>query len=256
MLDLWDILDADGSCSLTDNSTSYKIRVRVSTQRVDADLIQQDFKALGFDINIPKPKTTYSEIDGRMVAQTTRTFETKSHLGSLFAALGAMCGSKTNQKSPPVPDFIINGSKLVKREFIAALFSGDGGATTGISSFTRLRMHKVSYYADSMINFLNNVAEILRNNFNITSKVKNDNTTISLQIDVEEENILRFLTDVGYRYCIRKQFDADKVSEYLKYKKPLGNKVASFKDFMSYTNKKMICVYGYQLQLNQYHIQK
>lgn len=235
----------DGNLSLTDNATSYKIRLTVSKNNEDIIFIKKDFEKLGLNINIPKVRKNKWEIDNRIFYQETRTFETKSYLGSLFATLGLCEGNKVKKSTPSVPLFIKNGNKLIKREFLGGIFGGDGGCTYINVKNNQdyiwcivLKNHKIEQHINSLVLFNNELKEMLREFDVIVSKIeikkyKNDiNKSVLLKLCNSEKNTLNFLENIGYRYCIEKENKGNLVIEYLRYKQHIKNKIKGFRHFV------------------------
>ena len=166
----------------------------------------------------------------------------KIELLSLFYSLGAPVGKKTDNMVI-IPDWIMNGDKSIQKEFLAALFGGDGyepkfqGRTVkpiviGISKREDLKKNLVEY--------LEQIKSLLTS-FGIISKFKicpgikslrKDGTkTIEGRIWITNSslNIHNFLTSIGYRYCEYKQKISKEVIRYLDWKKSLGKNVYSFR---------------------------
>ena len=65
---------------------------------------------------------------GRVVTHRTFVVSAGGAFASLMMALGMPHGRRTEQEMPEVPAWVIQGSKLVIREWLGGIHGGDGGA--------------------------------------------------------------------------------------------------------------------------------
>ena len=86
-----------------------------------SELFEQDVKFLGFEPRKAKYVTNNGDRYGN-----TYNVNYNGSLAALFIALGMTCGKKTTQPSKEIPHWIMNGSDMVKREFLAGFQGGDG----------------------------------------------------------------------------------------------------------------------------------
>ncbi|MBW2990671.1 AAA family ATPase, partial [Candidatus Woesearchaeota archaeon] len=166
----------------------------------------------------------------------------KIELLSLFYSLGAPVGKKTDN-IVKIPEWILNGEKTIKSEFLAALLGGDGyepkfqgrtikPITIGISKREDLK--------DNLIEYLNQLQQLFKD-LGIETKhricpgyksIRKDKTkTVEGKIWITNsmDNIYNFLTQMGYRYCSYKNKTSIDVIRYLEWKKSLGKDVYRFR---------------------------
>ncbi|MDP7610498.1 MAG: LAGLIDADG family homing endonuclease, partial [Candidatus Woesearchaeota archaeon] len=142
-----------------------------------------------------------------------------------------------------IPQWIMEGDNSIKAEFLAAFLGGDGyepkfqgrtvkPITVGISKREDLKANLIEYLKQ---------IEQLFNDFGIKTKyricpgyksIRKDKTkTVEGRIWITNstENIYKFLTEVGYRYCSYKKNTSKDVIRYLEWKKGLGKYVYKFR---------------------------
>ena len=155
-------------------------------------------------------------------------------LPALLIALGITYGKKTEHDRKPVPDWIVNGSKLVKREFISAFQGGDGckirwnklekKGFNFVCAETSQQINPVN--KDSLLKFMTQCVEIIKefgiDVIHISEKqVSDTRIKIGYKISDKQENLIKYYDSIGYRYCHSKNINTAVVIEYLKYKNEL-----------------------------------
>jgi len=195
--------------------------------------VKKDLKILGFKSSkIMKTKIGHGTLTGRIIKGTSTQFVLWSKPFSFFLQyLGVPKGDKT-ASSYFLPDFVKNGTKFVKREFLRSFFGceGDkpsykrcsfGAITVGQSKIVDLK--------DNMLNFLNDLKVLLKK-FDVDSYIKiRDNKVIrqkdlkkvysfSLFLKSSNKNLYNFFNQIGYAYEDYKIRLSRLASEYLKYK--------------------------------------
>jgi len=131
-----------------------------------------------------------------------------------FALLMERLGMPKGKKSEvpfSVPEWIREAPLWVKRNFLAGLFGADGSAPI-FKRYTplpiHLTQHKRSGLEDSLLGYLKDVADLLRE-FGISSLIYRIETvegSVSYRLVIEgDENIRNFLGRVGYEYDPRKK---------------------------------------------------
>ena len=166
----------------------------------------------------------------------------KLELLSLFYSLGAPVGKKTDN-IVEIPTWIMDGEKSIKIEFLAAFLGGDGyepkfqgrtikPITVGVSKREDIK--------DNLIVYLKQFQQLLRD-LGIETKyricpgyksIRKDKTkTVEGRIWITNsmKNIYKFLTQVGYRYCLYKNRTSKEVIRYLEWKKDLGKYIYTFR---------------------------
>ena len=203
--------------------------VRVPVYFVDehsAILFNEDVERLGFK---------YSEKEGY---GCTYRFEYSGAFPALFIALGCLYGKKSMQSYKSyksLPDWIKNGSDLVKREFLAGFQGGDGSkikfdSTKQVNIYMSPTIKSIkSEYVSNLTNFMNDIVELLQY-FTIETSNANydDRNNVSYCISSTRTNLIKYFEIVGYRYDISKNIDSGIYVEYLKYldKKLQTDKIA------------------------------
>jgi DNA-directed RNA polymerase subunit B' len=205
----------------------------------DSELFQADIRGLGFTAEIAAYNEfeMTSDYDGKDFTHHIWSTGHSGPLAALFMTLGLMYGRKTTQAHSPVPSWVMNGSQLVKREFLAGLCGGDGGSILAKSNAKNARSPMTAYsigigfftqrtltiHHESMMNFLNQVRDLLLE-FEVEVagiNVHNQTETMTdtyLRFSNSGENIVRFMDRIGYRYSSFKTSKSFKVSEYIRYK--------------------------------------
>ncbi|PTD93430.1 hypothetical protein C9439_07650 [archaeon SCG-AAA382B04] len=119
-------LFGDGTLILDD----YKARAVFWTQEKDLKKIREDLNLLGFDPEEPRKKQsngTITQEDGStlQVNGSILSFELRNKpFVSFMKALGVPTGEKTTTQFP-VPDWVMDGPKAVKRAFLSAYFGSE-----------------------------------------------------------------------------------------------------------------------------------
>jgi len=197
----------------------------------DAISFNKDMFTLGFTEN--KICECIDTFESSGTTHHTWNIHKRGCFATLLIALGGVVGRKTEMPANPIPDWIMNGSPLVKREFISGFMGGDGckihissrqynikrGATYDMS---RISQHKIKEYVDSSVSWFNQLKALL-NEFDIkTSEIKTvksyeDKYRIDMEVASTRENLIRYIDIIGYRYATTKYTESLIVTEWLKY---------------------------------------
>jgi len=186
--------------------------------------------------------------NGRKINHTCWNISISSNLTRLLVALGAMVGKKITQESR-VPDFLKYCNLRVKASYLSALFGGDGEALNYVEndSITRKSSRwiisppgfgntKIESLTENLEIYLNEI-KILLLEFGIESRDTKNQTSIDHEkynLDLEDEeketkikrrfyitsnypNILKFVDNIGYKWCKQKQNKMQIVGEYIRY---------------------------------------
>ena len=204
-------------------SSSYNITVSFG-HIYSAELFEQDIEYLGLEKKIP----VFREGGDRFGA----TYNT-SHsggFGCLMIALGMVRGSKTKQEACKIPDWIMNGSDMVKREFLGGYQGGDGSKIkSGRDDQIHIQIGSTSKsieteYVDSLIGMMSDIIKLFRE-FDIeisdvkTEPTKNypTKTTVHYFISSSRTNLIKYFDTINYRYDIYKQTKSGILVEYMRY---------------------------------------
>ena len=172
----------------------------------------------------------------RTLNETIHTTYAVTHNGilpALLLSLGVSFGKKTESYRKEIPNWIINGNKLIKREFLSGFQGGDG---------CKIRWNKMSVgynficaetsqqinpkYLNSLIKFMEQCVEILKD-FDIevsnmkNNKVEENRIKVSFKISDKHSNLIKYYENIGYRYASTKNINSFVIIEYLKYKEYL-----------------------------------
>jgi len=188
----------------------------------------EDVTILGFNKN--KIIECSSTFDG----YTHNCFQViyNNSLASLMLALGLINGKKTIKESK-MPDWIKNGSKLVKREFLSAFQGGDGAKIrysfsnnrkSPIITIPATGKTKNKEHLQSLFDFFTDLKSLFEefdikiNNIDTCPDRKyEDRFTIKLNFNNSRENIINYFERIGYSYDDYKYIESLPVYEYLKY---------------------------------------
>lgn len=166
-------------------------------------------------------------------------------LASLVISLGVYLGKKTEGPTPELPEWIKNGSKLVKREFLSGFQGGDGCKIRYNNLKNRkspnfilntTSQQKCMEHLDSLINRMNLLKDLF-SEFDVKCKevyVKkcdeyNDRYNVYLPFECSRDNIINYFENIGYRYDHHKIKESLPVYEYLKYHKNQVEQVDNLK---------------------------
>ena len=198
----------------------------------DALAFERDVQSMGFAPVQPHytESTATESGTGRQIGYHGWRISRHNAFASLLIALGINPGRKTQVPTAPVPDWIMNGSQLVKREFIAGLFGGDGTkiAWSGIkaaclhtASVTQQRREDIAH---TLIAFYTQVRQLLlefdietREITTIISKHDPTQQAIALAVGGSKENVIQFMEKIGYRYDTRKRRGSEDTVEFMRY---------------------------------------
>jgi acetolactate synthase-1/2/3 large subunit len=190
----------------------------------DLEEIKSDLSKIGFkSCPIDGQEREKEEIGG-----INRRFRFRSkELWCLFEALGAPVGRK-NDIAYLVPEWIMKGSRKVKREFLASLFGSDRHKIKVRSKYhisgPRLSFSKSSDLRKNAESFAHQIISMLAE-FNVRAELSVEGKRLAgkysyynrFEIAVCDEisNVRNFLKNVGYVYCLEKEEMAAYALEYL-----------------------------------------
>ena len=195
----------------------------------DVKNFENDISLCGFN------KCKYNK-GSRKLNETIHTTYAVTHNGILPAillALGVSYGKKTETNRKEIPSWIMNGSELIKREFLSGFQGGDGCKI-------RWNKMKIGYnfvcaetsqqinpkYVNSLIYFMNQCIQLFKDfNIEISNvkqiKVEDNRIKVSYKISDKHENLINYFDTIGYRYSSTKNSSSFIIVEYLKYKQGL-----------------------------------
>jgi len=201
-----------------------------------------DVEKLGFS------KNKITEVESEVHGTTHHGWQViyNNAFASLMILLGSSIGKKTETESSMIPDWIKNGSMLVKREYLAGFQGGDGckircnklknrNSPNYILNVTM--QQKCKKYKDSHILFMKEISTMF-SEFGIITKdvysAKNnkheDRYDIGVVFDCSRENIINYYEKIGYRYDDYKLLESLPVYGYLKYQQYLIKNINTIKN--------------------------
>lgn len=208
---------------------------------IDADEINKDINFLGFKINEPIKRVNKQTMNnGRIINHHVWTLRQCGAFGKLMEYLGVPTGNKT-KTAKIFPQWIINASQSVWREFLSGFQGGDGRRiSVGIDNklSKRTGLYKNTYkmklgatdqtclaiHRTSNVQFMNIMSQMY-SILGIYTKVVvddvkdyEDKLAISLTFDESIENICKYSELIGYRYCSEKTNASSLPIEYIRYK--------------------------------------
>ncbi len=193
--------------------------------------VKKDLAVLGFSGSEISTKQLNNIIRGRAFAGKTTSFYVDSNsLVKMLEFLGAPVGNKIVAPYK-VPNWITNGTRFVKREFLRSLYGCEGYSpkikNKNFASLS-LRMHKSRHLKQNMIEFMEQIGELLKE-FEVESYIKirvlgnqrkDGHVTDEYGIILKStnENMFRFFCRISYAYEKEKTNNARLAAEYLRFK--------------------------------------
>ncbi|MEM2990404.1 MAG: hypothetical protein QXQ02_04390, partial [Halobacteria archaeon] len=201
----------------------------------DGELFQQDIEKLGYSRNTIIDRTTVivDKETNRSAEHNTWRVQYGGSFASLLLALDITYGKRVDSYSKPVPNWILNGTPLIKREFVSGFQGGDGSKITWTKrqdkikadkfNLSRTLQHKCHEHVESLVVFMTQVADIMKElGVEVLSvrKILESNNRYVVRIDFsdKEENIMKYMEVIGYRYATTKSTQGYHLAEYLRYK--------------------------------------
>lgn len=187
------------------------------------ELFESDVNFLGFKTHDIK----FS--DGGEYGKTYKV-EHSGCFPSLFIGLGITYGKKTTQKACKIPNWIINGSDMIKREFLSGFQGGDGSKIkSGVDNQIVVQIGTTSKsikteFLDSLIEMMSDIGKLFRNiGIDVEdvkyqkSKKYGDMMCVSYYINASRKNLIKYFDIVNYSYDVYKKVESGVLVEYLKY---------------------------------------
>jgi DNA-directed RNA polymerase beta subunit len=224
---IFGFLLADGSICI------YQGQIRLSAtfgSETSSEEFERDVVSLGFE----RSKVLFRQNEYLGSIHSTWLVQHQNPIGGLMVALGYKPGKMTTQAYPSVPNWILQGSKMTKREFLGGLQGGDGcqicwnPVTTGGFNFVcgRTLMTARDEHAESLRTMMDQVVGLFTDLGVEAKRVEQPakyEGSIQCGFDVSDkgENLVAYFQTIGYRYCDLKRSNSGKVVEYLLFKKTL-----------------------------------
>lgn len=229
---------SDGSLCVSQNkkvSVSYCFGTEY-----DAQLFLEDMALLGYD----RKQISYNEgtvIDKKTLRESTHhcwVTTAEVNFASYLLALELTYGNRSTVPHKPVPDWVMNGSLLVKREFLAGYQGGDGGKFTANKRKDKVKAYKFNFpptikhktyeQVNTLVIFMNQLVELFEELgvkvLNVSTVCdsdsidKNVNHCVKINFSDGEDNLVKYMNTIGYRYATTKNTKSNHITEFLKYK--------------------------------------
>ena len=221
---------ADGSINIYErNSSKFTACSFDFGTEDDVKSFENDLQICGFN----KCKYNKSSRNFNNVVHTTYAVTHNGVLPALLLSLGVSYGRKTENIRKIIPDWIMNGNKLVKREFLSGFQGGDGckirwnKMSTGYNFVCAEISQQINpNYTDSLISFMSQCVVLLKE-FGIevlnvkTVKIETGRIKVSYKITDKHSNLIKYFDNIGYRYAATKNNTSFVIVEYLRYKQSL-----------------------------------
>jgi len=208
----------------------------------EADIfeIHNDLSKLELDgmaCYITQQQTTYkNKNNGLHTTHNTWLFSKGGAFAYFLVKLGAFVGDKTTI-ARKIPNWILNGNKRIKREFLSGFNGGDGCRMSIQNNDEHFKLSMgatcqttINEHLDTTIAYVTSIQKMYEE-FGImgsisTKPAKDDfgndepnKTCVYWSPSQSYENLERFAENIGYRYCNDKRRHVASIIEYIKYKR-------------------------------------
>lgn len=210
-------------------------------------MFEQDVRKLGWSTN--KVVKVYSEKYGKC----EQIIYNNSLASLLIGLTNGYVGKRTTQIRQPLMKWITEGSKLVKREFLAGFQGGDGckirynilpNRKSGNFVLNSTSQTSKNIYIDSLINFMNQLKHLF-SEFDIKCtgpKIRNNDTDdskcVHMYFSNTRENLIKYFENIGWRYDDHKYSSSLPIYEYLKYCQYQISKIIKERELIRYMMEK------------------
>ena len=193
----------------------------------DAQMFENDVISIGF-----KPvKIDKSDREFNGVCHHTFKISHNGAFASFMACLDITLGKYTEVNRKEIPLWIMNGSKNVKREFLASFQGGDGCKIRwnnmkdkGYNYICAATLQQISNeYNHSLVLFMKQMIDLfsefdIETSFIEPKQIEINRITCGYKIRDTTNNLIKYFTVIGYKYDTRKLMESSIVIEYLKKK--------------------------------------
>ena len=208
--------------------------------------IRNDMAALYGDVGNAKISEFYSESKNYGIKGTAHRFSSIREIGRRYIELGCPFGSKVDQ-SFTLPDWIVEGTFEIKRNFISGLYSAEGytpsmqmnGKTLRTMGFNMHRRKSLEHTLPEYMNQYSKIIDDVGIGYTYNQEVRitcEENIRFEFQFDNNEKNIFRLFELLDLRYCPKRQKRIDEYKPYYETKKKIVDKLAVINEY-SLTNR-------------------
>ena len=234
---IFGFLLADGSINIYErNSNKFTACSFDFGTENDVKLFENDLQICGF--NKCKYNNGIREFNG--ITHNTYSVTHNGVLPALLIALEITYGKKTETERKCIPDWIVNGTKLIKREFLSGFQGGDGckirwnkmnKGYNFVCAETSQQIHpkylkSLNYFMEQCISLLREFGVEVSNVINKSTEI--NRIKVSYKISDKHTNLIHYFDNIGYRYAFTKNSESFKIVEYLRYKSILFNNHLKF----------------------------
>ena len=203
-------------------------------EEADAIAVASDIETLGF--GKPSYRHKVSKFHGKQRngsnVDVTYSYYDVSKGGAfatLLVTLGGLVGKKGNIMEPHVPSWIMNGSSSVKREFLSAFQGGDGCRIRGQDetkiSIGRTQQTCSLESAAGHLVYMTEISQLMNElgvQVHVVQEKENQHKIVQkLVFEQTYENIAKYASVIGYRYCAEKVRTSAINIEYAMYRNTL-----------------------------------
>lgn len=198
---------------------------------VDTFALCDDICNLGFSNSLVKRNST-KFTDNRI---TNWQVTNNGAFAYLLSLLGGFVSKKMNILKT-VPEWITNGNKLIKREYLSAI-QGGSGYNISYQNNKNSDTFKVSVgtilqttleFENNIVRYMNQISSMFQD-FDIRSKVETKDCTkkgekiVEIVFEKTADNIIKYADWISYRYSEEKRRKSAPVIEYLKLRQEFIN---------------------------------
>jgi tRNA-splicing ligase RtcB len=197
----------------------------------DLETIQETIRQVGFKPSRIYERERQHEIDGKSFERTEYSVRSTSRaFMALIRKLGAPTGKKI-ENGFTLPWYFDRLAGWQQALYLSAFFGAEMSAPAALSEKNlyapTISHNRIQEQADAGEAFLEGIAEALSDlgietneieRFEADSNSNREVVRLRMGIKTGSENLIRFFTTVGYRFCLEKQRKAVVASQYLKLK--------------------------------------
>ena len=190
-----------------------------------ANMFEDDIEYLGLHENYKaNRKIIYNERDLHGQISNVYTVSHSNMIAILFMTLGVEPGRNKEVNHNQIPDWIMNGSLMVKREFLAG-YQGGYGNNIQVNTLTNKGNNYVCAetskkinpkYQDSLKSFFEQM-NILYTDLGVETKILSTNFKYAIKMRDTQSNLLKYFDTIGYRYNYSKTTESAIIIEYIRY---------------------------------------
>ena len=200
--------------------------------------------------NIGFQKNKYIEVEG-CFGKAYQVCYGNSFATLMICLSDCYVGNRVEIPSPSIPEWIRNGTQLIKREFLSGFQGGDGckircnnknNKTNFVLNYTTKT--KKDEFVDTLVVVMTQIKNMFQDLGILCGDIKvkrpankNDRYTVSIVFKNTQENIIKYFETIGWSYDNWKLTESIPVYEYLKFLENEKNKVETLRTQIINTRK-------------------